>query len=246
MDAVVLVGGLGTRLRSLVADVPKPMAPIGGVPFLDILLTRLLQQPEIERVLLAVGYKREVVQAYFKDEKLGRPVIYAVEREPLGTGGGILNAVSQTRLGECSSEVLVLNGDTLFDVDVAAMLQQHRRYRADITLAIKPMQDFERYGTVAMDEVRITGFKEKQYCASGNINGGVYLIGQSLFEKVNFERLPRKFSFETDVLERYVARLKMYGFVSKGYFIDIGIPADYSRAQIELVGDRTLTEVQLA
>lgn len=245
MDAVVLVGGLGTRLRSLVSDVPKPMALINGVPFLDILLTRLLQQPAVERVVLAVGYKREAVQAYFGAQKLGRPIIYAVETEPLGTGGGILNAVSHIQSGDISSEVLVLNGDTLFDVDVAAMLKQHRQQQADITLALKPMTNFERYGTVELDGARIVGFQEKQYRASGCINGGVYLIDKRLFEKVAFATLPRKFSFETDMLERYCRQLRIYGFSSEGYFIDIGIPADYQRAQKELAGVRASVKVSV-
>ena len=232
MDAVVLVGGLGTRLRSLITDVPKPMALVNGKPFLDTLLSRLLRYAEIERVVLAVGYKREVVQAYFEDEKAGRRIVYAVESEPLGTGGGIFNAVSA--VSDLSSEVLVLNGDTLFEVDIAKMLQHHRQQQADITMALKPMIRFERYGTVELVGERIVGFKEKQYCAAGKINGGVYLIDKALFEKVDVEAMPRKFSFETDVLERYCNRLEVSGFVSDGYFIDIGIPADYQRAQREL------------
>ena len=231
MDAVVLVGGLGTRLRSLVTDVPKPMAPVGEVPFLDILLERLLQYREIERVVLAVGYKREVVQAYFGNEKCGRPVVYAVEAEPLGTGGGILNAIVKTQ----SDEILVLNGDTLFEVDVAAMLEHHRQRRADLTMALKPMRDFERYGTVEREGSRVAGFHEKQYKEAGNINGGVYLLARDLFDKLPVEALPKQFSFETDVLERYCDRLEIHGFVSEGYFIDIGIPSDYLRAQEDLL-----------
>ena len=229
MDVVVLVGGLGTRLRSLVTDVPKPMAPVGDVPFLDILLDRLLEQQVIERVVLAVGYKREVVEAYFGNEKFGRPVVYAIEAEPLGTGGAIANAVACTR----SDEVLVLNGDTLFEVDVAAMLCCHRQRQADLTMALKPMQDFDRYGTVEREGSKVVGFQEKQYQASGDINGGVYLFNRDLFEKV--DDLQKRFSFETDVLERYCDRLEIHGFVSEGYFIDIGVPSDYLRAQKELL-----------
>ena len=207
------------------------MAPVGAVPFLDILLERLLTHRDVKRVVLAVGYKREVVQAYFGDQKCGRPVVYAVEKEPLGTGGGILNAIARTQ----SDEVLVLNGDTLFEVDVAAMREHHRQQRADLTMALKPMQDFERYGTVEREGSRVIGFQEKQYQAMGDINGGVYLLNRDLFDKLPVEDLPRAFSFETDVLERYCDRLKIHGFVSEGYFIDIGIPSDYLRAQEELL-----------
>jgi len=229
MDAIVLVGGLGTRLRSVIADVPKPMAPVGDVPFLDIVLEKLLAHSIIERVILAVGYKRNVVQDYFGDLAYNRKVVYAIEKSALGTGGGILNALSYTR----SQEVLVLNGDTLFDVDINAMVESHRQRNADLTLALKPMRDFNRYGTVCLEGDRIVGFEEKQYKSQGMINGGVYLLNQTLFDGLP-KPLPHKFSFETDFLEVYLREMKVYGFVSAGYFIDIGIPEDYQKAQREL------------
>jgi D-glycero-alpha-D-manno-heptose 1-phosphate guanylyltransferase len=230
MDAIVLVGGLGTRLQEIVTDRPKPMAPVGGVPFLDILLERLLQHSVIERVVLAVGYKRDVVQAYFGDRAYNRKIVYAIEKSPLGTGGAIRNALAHTR----SHEVLVVNGDTLFEVDIAAMTASHRQHQADLTLALKPMRDFSRYGTVRLTAgQRITGFEEKQYQAEGLINGGVYLMNQTLFDGLTTP-LPPKFSFETDFLEHYLAQLNIYGFTSPSYFIDIGIPDDYYRAQQEL------------
>lgn len=230
MDAIVLVGGLGTRLRSVIADVPKPMAPVGDVPFLDILLEKLLAHSVVERVVLAVGYKRNVVVDYFGDRAYNRKIIYAIERSPLGTGGGILNALSYTR----SQEVLVLNGDTLFDVDINAMAECHRQRNADLTLALKPMRDFSRYGTVQLNEDdRIVGFEEKQYKREGLINGGVYLLNQTLFDGLD-KPLPHRFSFETDFLEVNLQQMNVCGFTSPGYFIDIGIPEDYQRAQREL------------
>lgn len=253
MDAIVLVGGLGTRLRQVITDVPKPMAPVGDVPFLDILLEKLLRHSVIERVVLAVGYKREIVQSYFGDRAYNRKILYAIEKDPLGTGGGIRNALAHTR----SREVLVVNGDTLFEVDIEAMVESHRRQSADLTLALKPMQDFSRYGTVILENTalentavktgnigksseesylsasRVIGFQEKQHQTEGLINGGVYLLNQTLFDGLE-KRLPHRFSFETDFLEVYLQRLKIHGFTSTGYFIDIGIPEDYSRAQHEL------------
>lgn len=249
MDAIVLVGGLGTRLRQVITDVPKPMAPVKGVPFLDILLERLLRYSVIERVVLAVGYKREVVQNYFGDRAYNRKILYAIEKEPLGTGGGIRNALAHTR----SREVLVVNGDTLFDVDIEAMIESHRKHEADLTLALKPMRDFNRYGTVCLENAhleeahslgsseehhplqtaRVTGFQEKQHQTEGLINGGVYLLNQTIFDGLE-KRLPHRFSFETDFLEIYLQRLKIHSFTSTGYFIDIGIPEDYHRAQHEL------------
>ncbi|MGB3298419.1 MAG: nucleotidyltransferase family protein [Phormidesmis sp.] len=237
MDAIVLVGGLGTRLSGVVSDVPKPMAPVGDVPFLDILLAKLLCHSMVERVVLAVGYKREVVQNYFGDRAYNRKIIYAIETEPLGTGGGICNALAHTR----SAEVLVVNGDTLFEVDIAAMVESHRQHQASLTLALKPMHNFSRYGTVQREGdpsqeklcQRIIGFEEKQPKESGLINGGVYLLNQTLFDGLK-SPLPQKFSFETDFLETHLQQLNVYGFVSNGYFIDIGVPDDYYRAQQEL------------
>ena len=153
-------------------------------------------------MVLAVGYKREVVQDYFGDRAYNRKIIYAVEKEPLGTGGGIRNALAHTR----SREVLVVNGDTLFEVDIEAMIESHRYREADLTLALKPMRDFSRYGTVMLKDdqesenlvhepqagesgllemrsqpSRVTGFQEKQHQAEGLINGGVYLMNQNHF-----------------------------------------------------------------
>lgn len=241
MDAIVLVGGLGTRLREVITDIPKPMAPVKGVPFLDILLERLLRHSVIERVVLAVGYKREIVQDYFGDRAYNRKVLYAIEKAPLGTGGSIRNALAHTR----SREVLVINGDTLFDVDIGAMIESHRKSEADLTLALKPMREFSRYGTVCIESAdqkeasaslqaaQVIGFQEKQYQAEALINGGVYLLNQTLFDGLE-KRLPHRFSFETDFLEVYLQRLNICSFISTGYFIDIGIPEDYHRAQQEL------------
>jgi len=232
MDAVVLVGGLGTRLRSLISEVPKPMAPIGERPFLDILLADLLRSPIITRVVLAVGYKYEIVQAYFGDRIHNRDVIYAIEPKPLGTGGAIRNALSHT----LSDEVLILNGDTLFQIDIAAVLTTHRQQQADLTMALKPMQNFERYGAVKTTESRITGFEEKRPRKAGLINGGIYLVNKNIFTHpcLNNWSRPTQFSFETDFLQPYVEHIQVHGFISEGYFIDIGIPADYQRAQHEL------------
>ncbi|MEM6597366.1 MAG: nucleotidyltransferase family protein [Cyanobacteria bacterium P01_D01_bin.36] len=232
MDAVVLVGGLGTRLRSLISEVPKPMAPVGERPFLDILLEDLLRSSAITRVVLAVGYKHEVVQNYFGAQAYGRDVIYAIEHEPLGTGGGIRNAIAHTK----SDEVLILNGDTLFQIDVEAMVKQHRQQQAELTMALKPMRDFERYGAVNTESSRIVGFEEKRYREEGLINGGIYLVNKDILNQPFLEtaELPHKFSFETDFLQPHVQKMQVHSFISDGYFIDIGIPEDYQRAQREL------------
>lgn len=225
--AVVLAGGLGTRLRSVLQDLPKPMAPIGELPFLSYLL-HSLEAFGVEEAILSVGYRREAIVEHY-GHSYGRMALrYAVEEEPLGTGGGILLACRMTD----AADVLILNGDTLFDVDLDGMVAAHFASTAAITLALKPMRDFDRYGTVQLDAAQqVRAFHEKQPCAEGLINGGVYLLRNDLWNRIG---VSAKFSFEKDVLERYLDELDFRGYVSEGYFIDIGIPEDYARAQVEL------------
>ncbi len=226
-EAVVLAGGFGTRLRSVVADLPKPMAPVRGRPFLAYVLDELLTQG-IERVVLAVGYKAEAIRDYFGDQYAGLELVYSVEEEPLGTGGGIRQAV-----GLCTSEaVFVLNGDTYFSVAFERLFNRFAAAESLLTIALKEMHDFDRYGTVLVNDAGvITGFREKRPMAAGLINGGVYLMRSSLFE---LKSLPDRFSFEQEILEAEYRRGRFHAEIFDGYFIDIGIPEDYERAQGEL------------
>ena len=222
MEAIVLAGGMGTRLRPVVADIPKPMAPVSGRPFLTYILGKL-QSHGVQRVVLATGYRHEAVADYFGASYGALALSYAVETVPLGTGGGIRKGLEL-----CSAQnVVVLNGDTFFAVDLAAMLAFHLRSRADITVALKEMVAFDRYGAVLLEGERIVAFHEKKQCAKGFINGGVYIVRNDLF--AGFE-LPERFSFEVDFLGKFLHSLNVIGFKSAGYFIDIGIPADYERA----------------
>lgn len=228
MEAVILAGGLGTRLRSVVSDVPKCMAPVAGKPFLWHLL-RYLSASGVTRVVLSVGYLREVIFDWVDKYGGEFPLeyLYAVEEQPLGTGGGIRLA-----LGKCSQEnVLVVNGDTFFDVNISDFVQRHKACGAPISLALKPMENFDRYGAVELDGERVRAFREKCHCVRGAINGGVYCIARSALD---LSGLPEKFSFEKDVLEPMAMRRSVCGFEQQGYFIDIGIPEDYSRAQREM------------
>ena len=229
MEVIILAGGLGTRLRSVVADVPKCMAPVANKPFLWYLL-KYLTKFDITRVILSVGYLREVIFEWIREHKQEFPFEfdYAVEEEPLGTGGGIKLALSKTK----DPYVLVLNGDTFFDVDLNTLCHYHYASKKSITLALKRMRNFSRYGTVNLDSVygSIVSFNEKQYCDEGLINGGVYVINR---DASIFEGLPEKFSFETAVLEPQCAAQNLQGIVQDGYFIDIGIPEDYERANYE-------------
>jgi len=222
MEAIVLAGGFGTRLQSVVKDVPKPMAKINGMPFLKYLLDSLAKQG-ITKVILSVGYKQEIIKAYFQQHYLNMSIVYSSEQTPLGTGGAIVQALTMTQ----NDAVYVLNGDTFFDVDLHAMSIFHSNTVADITLATKVMKNFDRYGTVKINKGTIIAFEEKKYHSAGIINGGLYLIKKGLFD--DFSLNPR-FSFEGDFLEKNLQKLSVKAFDSNGYFIDIGIPDDYYHA----------------
>ena len=221
MDAVVLAGGFGTRLAHIVSDVPKPMAPVCGKPFLEYVL-HYLKRNGINRVILAVGYKEDVIRSCFGASFLGMDILYSSEDKPLFTGGAIRKAL---RLAE-DGPVFILNGDTYFDVDLRAMLAFHLEKQAALTIAAKKMTSFDRYGTIESENGRITAFLEKRPTGEGEINGGVYLMDRHFLD----EAVSEAFSFEKDVMETKVAVIPMYAFASDGYFIDIGIPEDYYRA----------------
>jgi D-glycero-alpha-D-manno-heptose 1-phosphate guanylyltransferase len=230
MEAIILAGGFGTRIQSVISDVPKPMAPVCGKPFLHYILQNLVQQ-KIERIILAVGYKHEVIINYFGNKFQTADLIYSVEDEPLGTGGGIRKAVEKA-VGE---RVLIINGDTYFDLSFNELDQFHSNGNFDLTMCLKPMEHFDRYGNVTVDQNKVTGMKEKQSCDSGLINGGVYLINREIIE---IFPAGSKFSFEKDFLEKEVNRLKFGAFISDKYFIDIGIPDDYEKAQWDFKGKK--------
>ena len=226
-EAVILAGGLGTRLRDVVPSLPKPMAPIRGRPFLSYQLDYLAAQG-IRRVVLSVGYCWEALRDHFGDHYHAIQLDYAVEPEPLGTGGGMRLALAQAT----RDPVFVLNGDTFFPVELRTLAAFHEAKGADVSLALAFMRDARRYGTVELDSnQRIVGFTEKSAREQGLINGGVYVLRRGLLE----DQAPRQaFSFEKDVLEPRCHSLRCFGLVSSAYFIDIGVPADYQRAQTEL------------
>jgi D-glycero-alpha-D-manno-heptose 1-phosphate guanylyltransferase len=225
--AIILAGGLGTRLRSVVADAPKCMAPVAGVPFLKHVIDYLLQQG-VTHFIFSVGYMRETIIEFVQEEYTQLNAKFAVEKEPLGTGGAVKLSASFSK----EKNVFVINGDTLFTVNLSELSAFHYNHPSECTLSLKPMKQFNRYGVVeTYAENRITSFKEKKQYQQGLINGGVYAINIPLFLQ---KELPEKFSFEKDYLEKYVSEQNMFGFTADEYFIDIGIPEDYERAQTEL------------
>lgn len=219
-EAIILAGGFGTRLAHIVSDVPKPMAPVCGRPFLRFLLDDL-QQKGCERVILATGYKREKIEEFFGTHYRGMEVVYSPEESPLGTGGAVKKALSL-----CKEDwVAVLNGDTYFPVDFSRMEQAAKP--GTIVLVSKKMQNFERYGALELQGNRVTAFHEKTPCADGQINGGVYWLERTVLDGISAEC----FSFETEVLKPFAAQKKVIAVESTGYFIDIGVPEDYTLAQ---------------
>lgn len=218
---------MGTRLQSVVADLPKCMAPVNGKPFLHYMFNYLEEQ-DCTKVILSLGYKHEHVLEWLTTQKRSFSIDYVIEQKPLGTGGGVVLAMQKAT----GAYVIVLNGDTMFRVDLDKMFKFHNSKHASNTLALKPMTDFERYGVVRLDEHdRITAFEEKKHYAEGLINGGVYVLDRiGLLKK----GLPEKFSLEQDYFEQIVKEGIMFGYVSNEYFIDIGIPSDYDRAQQDL------------
>lgn len=225
-EAVVLAGGLGTRLRHIVPDLPKSMAPVNGQPFISYVLAYLSRQG-ITKVIVAAGYKYEHILSGIGDRFMDMDVKYSIEDEPLGTGGAIVKALTDVDSEYC----LVLNGDTLFTVDTDAFLEHFIQKKPVISLAVKPMENFDRYGNIILEGDRIRSFSEKKFCREGLINGGIYLVNR---EWMIMNSPGRVFSFERDMLEKRAGDELITGYISDTYFIDIGIPEDYHRAEREL------------
>ncbi len=226
-EAIILAGGLGTRLKSVVADLPKSLAPVAGKPFLAYLLDYARQQG-IEKFIFALGYKTEQIEAFVEGYLPSGSYIFSIEDQPLGTGGAIYKACS--RISGMHS--IVLNADTFFAAPFYALAEMQYKHHALCTLALKPMTEFDRYGVVNISpEHSVTGFSEKKWQQKGLINGGVYALSVQSFLQKSF---PFVFSFEKDYLEKEYGRDKILATVSDNYFIDIGIPEDYQRAQREL------------
>jgi len=226
-EAIILAGGLGTRLRSAVPDLPKCMAPVGGRPFIAY-LTDHFRRAGIRRFIFALGYKHDAFEEFFRSQFPDGGYTVSLEEEPLGTGGAIRQACTQAK----EETVLILNGDTFYRIELEALSAFHRQKDADCSLCLKPMVDFDRFGVVGLDnDQRVRFFREKQYYPEGLINGGVYALSSNRFLR---EDLPAKFSFEKDYLEKVLDTRRIYGMRQDHYFIDIGIPADYQRIQNEI------------
>lgn len=226
MEAIVLAGGFGTRLRQVVTDVPKPMAPIAGRPFLKILLGELAQKG-FSRVVLSLGFMAEKISGHFGPRFAGLNLAYVVEDTPLGTGGATRLAATA-----CSQDhVFVFNGDTYLDLEVDLLERQWQAKRHPIVVG-RQVPDTTRYGRLVVDGDRIISFAEKGIAGPGLINAGCYVLATDALAQFP---LNKPFAIETDYLVPEVARATVDVFVTEGVFIDIGIPEDYARAQTLLV-----------
>jgi D-glycero-alpha-D-manno-heptose 1-phosphate guanylyltransferase len=228
-EAIILAGGMGTRLRPVVSDVPKCMAAVGDKPFIHYLI-EFLKKKGIEHFIFSVGYLHEAIEEYLSSNYKELNYSISLETAPLGTGGAIRLATTKTS----DRNILVCNGDTFYNVDINGLSEFHFQKKAACTLSLKRMENFDRYGVVELnDDSTIKTFKEKQFYKQGLINGGVYALNTHEFLK---HLLPEKFSFEKDYLGKkvYASNHHIFGIEQDGYFIDIGIPEDYERAQKEL------------
>ncbi len=223
MEAIILSGGKGTRLQSVIKDIPKTMADVNGTPFLETTL-QWLNSFNINKVILAVGYKKEYIKKYFGNNYKNINLIYSEEEEPLGTGGAIKKA-----LKECVDDnVIVMNGDVLARVDLNKMYEKHLSLGSVMTIAVKEMTNFDRFGVVKFNKDRITRFEEKKYVEKGFMNTGIYIMNKDIFENKIEDK---SFSIENDYLSKYIDKDKISPFIFAGEFIDIGIPEDYQKIQ---------------
>jgi D-glycero-alpha-D-manno-heptose 1-phosphate guanylyltransferase len=226
MEAIILAGGMGIRLREVITDVPKPMAPVNDKPFLYYLFKWIKQYP-VDKLVLSVGYKSESIVKYFGNSVFNIPLEYVVEGKPLGTGGAVKYALQKTK----GRNILILNGDTYFPIDLNKFFSFHIKRNSLFTVALKRMQNFDRYGTVECKGNTILKFNEKKFCKDGLINGGIYLIDRQFIES---RKLPGEFSLEKEILEKEAGTSVLKGLVFDDLFIDIGIPDEYLRAEAVL------------
>jgi D-glycero-alpha-D-manno-heptose 1-phosphate guanylyltransferase len=224
VTAIILAGGLGTRLRAVVADRPKVLAPVAGRPFLTYLLDQLARTG-IRRVVLSTGHLAEQFAELIGQEYHGLQIAYAEESDPLGTGGAIKFAGQSTD----SLHVLVMNGDSYFDADLAAYMNWHRAGGQDVSLLLVEVPDASRFGTVELrpDGAHVAAFLEKQpHEVPGRINAGVYLLRREMLMRIPDGRC----SIERDVFPKWLDEFDVRAWVTDGEFIDIGVPSDYERS----------------
>ena len=227
MQAIILAGGFGTRLTSVVPHMPKPLAPVGGMPFLFWLL-QYAQAQGVTEATLCLHHHATLIQSTLGTRFGAMQLQYSIEKEPLGTGGALKQALSY--MGG-TGPVLAMNGDSMVGINYREMLALHQRSETPLTLAAKMMPDCSRYSVLTRRDERVVAYQRIGGAHAGLASLGFYVLERECFARYN---LPMAFSLESDFLAPYARKVKPAIFDSKAYFIDIGIPEDYARAQAEI------------
>lgn len=224
LEAIILAGGFGTRLAPILSHLPKTLAPIQGTPFLQLLFHQLEQSGLVSKVILALGYKAADIESFLKTQKYSFKVDLSIEPTPLGTGGALLYALPKTT----APTLLVLNGDSYFDLSLLNFIAFHREKKADLTIACHKVDDISRYGSIEIDpSSRILNYREKSPISEpGWINAGLYLIEKPLLTP--FQLKP--YSIEKDLFPQFLSK-RIYAYQQEATFIDIGTPNSYNQAQ---------------
>jgi D-glycero-alpha-D-manno-heptose 1-phosphate guanylyltransferase len=227
-EIIILAGGLGTRIKTVLGDTPKCLAPIGEQPFLHYLI-HYFQSQGIQKFVFSLGHGHTEIETYLSSYK--EPLDYVICKEdlPLGTGGAVLNALRFTTL----PSVWVANGDSFLAATLDPMAAFFDMCGAECAIALAEVQNTARYGSAQLaTDYRVTGFAEKGNAGKGWINAGIYLLNKRLFTAHEW---PERFSFEQDYLNAYCAAARFFGYRYRNYFIDIGVPEDLQKAQNELI-----------
>ena len=225
IPAILLVGGKGTRLQTVLSSKPKPLALVGNVPFLQLLVMQLRSQG-VRRMIMSTGYLSDQIEEAFGDGRLWNSDIqYSKESQPLGTAGAVKFA---ERHLEKSTDFLVVNGDSFMDIDIPEFIRFHRQHRGLVSMAVRRVPDAARFGTVHVDGLnRVSGFSEK----TGSTLPGIINAGMYIFDRAVLEQIPQgPSSLEKDLFPKLLTQ-GMYALEQDGIFIDIGTPEDYARAQ---------------
>lgn len=239
MRALILAGGLGTRLREVISDVPKPMAPILNKPFLEILINYWIKQG-VDEFYLSVGYKAQVIKDHFKDQYSGYPVHYIYEDEPKGTGGALVLALSQIQ--DHSKPLVVMNGDTFSEVNFKKMFKEHLDKKSKLTVALREVEKNDRYSGITLDkDNKIIQFSNRDLNSKNLlINSGLYIIEPKVFDSLDLS-LDQNYSLEDQIFPMLIEQNQsIYGYQTDGKFIDIGVPVDFLKAQTHLTAELSL------
>ncbi|MBF8263328.1 MAG: transferase protein [Parachlamydiales bacterium] len=224
LDAIILAGGLGTRLSQRVPDTPKALAPIRGFPFLHYLLSQLSNSRHVSKVILALGHQAEAIQTWISQKHFPWNIECSIETSPQGTGGALLLALTKTE----KETLLVLNGDSFCDASIDDFYSFHKNHQSDLSITTMEANDTSRYGSIEFDaNHRILQFREKsKFADRGWINTGTYLMEKQLIASCE----TKKCSLEKDIFPRFLEQ-KIFAYPHRGIFIDIGTTESYEEAQ---------------